>query len=114
MRALVRWSLSSFMITTPRPWRAEPSRRMSASRWLDAGLEIPGVDRLEARLIDREPEQPAAGHHHRGRRVRPHVAVGHQPQAVGGDHLDGTDARAGPGPPGGPLPDRFHLDVEAA
>src|SRR6266850_5256494 len=105
MRALVRWSLSSFMITTPRPWRAEPSRRMSPSRLLGRGLEIPGVDRLEARLIDREPQQPAAGLHDRGCCFRPHIAVGHQPQAIVGKHLDGTDARDGLELLGEPLPD---------
>src|SRR5262245_35655158 len=83
MRALVRWSDSSLTITTPRPCQGEPSRRMTLPRI----LEVAGVDGLEARLLDRQPLQAAAGVHHRRCRFWTHVAVGHQPPLLGAEHL---------------------------
>src|ERR1700704_2150918 len=114
MRMLVTWSETSFEITTPRPCQGEPSRCMTLSRLRFRILEIPGVDGLEARLLDREPEQPAAGRHHRRRSFRPHVAVRGEAPATGAGRLDLLDARHLRQPLGEPLPFRLHLDVEAA
>ena len=50
-------------------------------------LEEAGVDRIEARVVDRKPAQRAVGRHHRARRLRPHVAVGGQPIVVAPDPL---------------------------
>src|SRR5260370_1321748 len=56
-RMLVKWSATSFSVTTPTPFKAEPSRRMALS-FVDL-VEVGGVDRLEARLVDRKVREPA-------------------------------------------------------
>src|SRR5216684_3086188 len=112
MRTLVRWSLSSFNSTTPTPCRAEPSRRMALS-FLDL-VEVRGVDRLEAGLLDRQAQQAPAGADHRDRRFRAHVALGQQPHAIGANRLDLLHAGDRLEPLGEPLPLRLHLDAEAA
>src|ERR1700755_2144140 len=62
----------SLIVTTPKPCRAEPSRCMAFSFM---GLEVAGIDRLEARLLDRQPQQTAAGPDHRPGGVPADVAV---------------------------------------
>src|SRR2546430_3877419 len=110
-RMLVKWSAISFSVTTPKPCKAEPSRRMQLSL---VGLEVAGVNRLEARLLDRQTQQAPAGRHHRGRGLRPHVTGGQQSEAIGARrfHLshpgDRRDAF------GKALPFGFNLDAEAA
>src|SRR5580693_9373230 len=95
MRTLVRWSDSSLSMTTPRPEKAEPSRRMARSLphpLVGLVLEIAGVDRFEARLLDAEIFEPALHGDHLDRRFRPHVAVGVQPQLADARGLDAADA----------------------
>src|ERR1700760_4013210 len=97
MRTLVRWSDSSLSMTTPRPSKAEPSRRIARSflRGLGHGLvlEIAGVDRLEARLLDAQEFQAALHGDHFGGRFRPHVAIGMEPKLPDAGLFDAADAR---------------------
>src|SRR5882672_4532753 len=111
-RMLVKWSATSFSVTTPTPFKAEPSRRMALS-FVDL-VEVGGVDRLETRLVDRKVQEPSAGRDHRGRSFRPHVAVGHQPPAVLSRGLDRLHARHGREPLAQALPFRLDPDAEAA
>src|SRR5580700_11068979 len=94
MRTLVRWSDSSLSMTTPRPWKAEPSRCMKRSllHLAGLGLEVAGIDRLEARLLHAEEFQAALHGDDFIRRFRPHVAVGMQPQFADAGLLDTADA----------------------
>src|ERR1700730_16834458 len=94
MRTLVRWSDSSLSMTTPRPWKAEPSRCMKRSllHLAGLGLEVAGIDRLEARLLHAEEFQPALYGDDFIRRFRPHVAVRMQPQFADAGLLDAADA----------------------
>src|SRR5580700_409640 len=94
MRTLVRWSDSSLSMTTPRPWKAEPSRCMKRSllQLAGLGLEITGIDRFEARLLHAEEFQAALHGDDFIRRFRPHVAVGMQPQLADAGFLDTADA----------------------
>src|SRR5580700_9154487 len=94
MRTLVRWSDSSLSMTTPRPWKAEPSRRMKRSllHLAGLGLEITGIDRFEAGLLHAEEFQAALHGDDFVRRFRPHVAVGVQPQFADAGLLDAADA----------------------
>src|ERR1700692_5083001 len=94
MRTLVRWADSSLSMTTPRPWKAEPSRCMKRSllHLAGLGLEVAGVDRLEARLLHAEEFQPALHGNDFICRFRPHVAVGMQPQFADAGLLDTADA----------------------
>src|SRR5262245_22497610 len=110
MRALVRWSLSSLRNTTPSPCQGEPSRRMT----LSVVLEVAGVDRLQAGLLHRQPGEPAAGGHHRGRRLRAHVAFGEQPQPAAAHLFDGAHAWNLAQPVREPLALRLDLDRKAA
>src|SRR5262245_56870650 len=110
-RMLVKWSAISFSVTTPKPCKAEPSRCMTLSL---VGLEIAGVNRLEARLLDRQAQQAATGGDHGGGRFRPHIAVGKQQQAVCGRRLDLLHARDRRDPLRQPLPFGLHLDAEDA
>src|SRR5580700_5646349 len=55
-------------------------------------LKVAGVDRLEARLLHAEEFQPALHGHDFIRRLRPHVAVGMQPQFADTGFLDTADA----------------------
>src|SRR5580700_2006488 len=95
MRTLVKWSDSSLSMTTPRPWKAEPSRCMKRSLLqgrVGLGLEVAGIDRFEARLLNAEEFQPALHGDDFIRRFRPHVAVGVQPQFANAGLLDAADA----------------------
>src|ERR1700730_1395878 len=94
MRTLVRWSDSSLSMTTPRPWKAEPSRCMKRSflHLAGLGLEVAGIDRLKARLLHTEEFQAALHGDDFIRRFRPHVAVGMQAQFADAGLLDATDA----------------------
>src|SRR5580704_4618223 len=94
MRTLVRWSDSSLSMTTPRPWKAEPSRCMKRSllHLAGLGLEIAGIDRLEARFLHAEEFQAALHGDDFIRRLRSHVAVGVQPQFADPGLLDAADA----------------------
>src|SRR5262245_36691151 len=112
MRTLLRWSLSSLSITTPTPCKAEPSRCMALS--LMDLVEILGIDDLEARLLDRQPQQSPAGRDDGRCRLRPHVALGHEAQPIGPQHLNPLYAGDRPEALGQCLPLRFDLDAEAA
>src|SRR5437763_12289700 len=79
MRPEERWSESSFRKTTPTPRQGDPSRRIAHSM----GLEITGVDRFEARLLDGKVPQLSPRDDHRGRRFGAHVALGEEAEAVG-------------------------------
>src|ERR1700733_11886671 len=95
MRTLVRWSDSSLSMTTPRPEKAEPSRCMPRSlpgRVFGLGLEVAGVDRLEARFLHAEILETALHGDHFGGSFRPHVAIGVQPQFADAGVLDAADA----------------------
>src|SRR5262245_33519995 len=107
MRTLVRWSLSSLRMTTPRPWRAEPSRCMASSRQV---LEVAVVDHIETGGLDREPQQPAATCNHGCGRIRAHVALGVDAHVIGGWSFHRFHARYGPELVRKALP--FGLDVD--
>src|SRR5215469_9400425 len=79
MRAPVRKSASSLRNTTPAPRSAEPSRRMDLPSLRGKVLEIAVVDHFQARRLDVEPAEPAAGADHLRRRRGAHVAVGDDP-----------------------------------
>src|SRR5581483_5728928 len=94
MRALERWSDISLTVTVPSPWKGEPSRRIAHPLWFDwPRLEELLVDRLEARLVDRELAQRAIRRNDRTRRIRPHVVARRQAEAIRRDGLDLGDAR---------------------
>src|SRR5258708_28484954 len=102
IRMPVRWSDSSLSMTTPRPWKAEPSRCMKRSlpqSLAGLGLEVAGVDRLEARLLHAEEFQPALHGDHFVCRLWPHVAVGVHPQFAYAGLLDAAATRYEPKPP---------------
>src|ERR1700748_1613361 len=86
MRTLEMLSDSSLTKTVPRPWKADPSRRIARLRV--SGLERAGIDRLKAGLVDRQALQRPAGRDHGRRRIRPHVALGGHAVAVRRDRLD--------------------------
>src|SRR5258707_15866034 len=116
MRTLVRWSETSLMNTTPRPCSAEPSRRMLHS--LHAVVrcrvfEIAGVDRIQARFLDREAKQPPAGRDRRCRGLRAHVAIGGEAVAVWTGLLHPAHAGNTGKPLGQPLPFRLDVNVES-
>src|SRR5215475_9082467 len=110
-RMLVKRSAISFSVTTPKPCKADPSRRMELSL---VGLEVAGVNRLEARLLDRQAQEAPAGCDHRGRGFRPHVARGQQQEAVGARRFDLLHPGDRCDAFGKALPFGFHLDAEAA
>src|SRR5579863_726912 len=94
MRTLVRWSDSSLSMTTPSPENAEPSRCMAGSflqRFLGPGLEIAGIDRLEARLLDTEEFQAALHRDHLCGGFRAHVAIGGKSKLADAGFLDAAD-----------------------
>src|SRR5215831_2787949 len=103
-RMLVKRSAISFSVTTPKPCKADPSRRMELSF---VGLEVARVDRFEARLLDRQAQQPPAGRDHRRGSFRPHVVIGQQQKPVGVATLDPLHARDGGDPLRQPLPFGF-------
>src|SRR5436190_7916405 len=80
MRTLVTWSLSSLRTTTPRPWRAEPSRCMASSHHV---FEVAVVDLVKTGRLDRKPQQPAASGDHGCGCVRADVALGVDAHAIG-------------------------------
>src|SRR5260370_37611562 len=89
MRALDKWSASSFIVTAPRPCQGEPSRRMSRPLGFAVLLlEEARVDGLQARIVDREATQRSVGGDHGARCFRAHVAVGREPGAVRADPAD--------------------------
>src|ERR1700733_8503033 len=91
MRTLVRWSDSSLSMTTPRPEKAEPSRRMARPflhRLFGLVFEIAGVDGFEARLLDAEIFEPAMHRDHLGRGFRAYVAIGVKPKLADPRFLD--------------------------
>src|SRR4030095_4036966 len=93
MRTLVRWSLSSLRMTTPRPWRAEPSRCMASSRGV---LEVAVVDLVKTGRFHRQPQQPAPRRHHGCSRIRAHVALGVDAHVFGCHGLHRFHAWYGP------------------
>src|SRR5882724_4300011 len=107
MRTLVRWSLSSLRITTPRPWRAEPSRCMASSHHV---LEVAVVDLVKTGRLDRKPQQPATGCDHGRGRIRAHVALGVDAHVIAGHGLHRFHARYGPELVRKALP--FGLDID--
>src|SRR5579859_3578583 len=86
MRTLEMLSDSSLTNTVPRPWNAEPSRRITHPRF--RGLERASVDLLQARLVDRQPPQRSAHGNDGARRIGPHVALGGHAVAIGRQCLD--------------------------
>src|ERR1700688_2606957 len=96
MRTLVRWSDSSLSMTTPRPEKAEPSRRMAGPFQhgrFGPRLEIARIDCLEAWLLDAEEFEAALHRYHLGRRLRTHVAIGVKPELADAGFLNAADAR---------------------
>src|SRR5262245_14440737 len=90
MRALDRWSDSSFIITVPSPCQGEPSRRMTNSfTSLGLALEKPSVDRVEAGLVDGEPRQRRIGGNHHARGVGAHITGRIETIAIGTGALNG-------------------------
>src|SRR5947209_9003317 len=110
-RMLVKWSAISFSVTTPKPCRADPSRRMALSL---VGLEVARIDSLEARLLDRQPQQASTSSDHRRGCLRAHVVVRGQTPAASAHRLDLLHAGHGREPLREPLPFCFNLDTEAA
>src|ERR1700754_3683589 len=110
-RMLVKWSATSFRVTTPKPCKAEPSRRMTLSCM---GLEVAGIDRLEARLLDGQAQQAPTGRDDCGCCFGPHLAVGKKQPPVRPRRLHPLHARDRGNPLGEPLPFGFHFDAEAA
>src|SRR5262245_24855401 len=110
-RMLVKCSAISLTVTTPKPCKAEPSRRMELSFM---GLEVAYVDGLETRLLNRQAPQASTGRDHRCRSFRPHIVVGEEQEPVGVPGLDPLHARDRGDPLGKALPFRLHLDAEAA
>src|SRR5260370_28395105 len=77
MRALAKWSASSLSSTVPRPCQGEPSRRI-ANLPFHYGLllEEARVDRVKARIVDREARQRTIRRDDRPRRLGAHVVIG--------------------------------------
>src|SRR5262245_44460043 len=96
------------MNTTPRPCRAEPSRRIWHSLRTQI-LEVASVDRLKAWFLDGNAVQAPAARDHRGGSFRTHVPVRREPKAVHIDLLDTARSRHRGKALGQPL--SFRLDV---
>src|SRR5260370_11642895 len=77
MRALAKWSASSLSSTVPRPCQGEPSRCI-ANLPFRRGLllEEARVDRVKARIVDREARQRTIRRDDRPRRLGAHVVIG--------------------------------------
>src|SRR5207253_2705807 len=73
--------------------QGEPLRRVALSLLRGRVLEIPGVDCLQARLLDREAQKSAARGDDSSSRIWPHVAFGQKPHTVCARSLDGSHAR---------------------
>jgi hypothetical protein len=84
-RMLVKRSAISFSVTTPKPCNADPSRRMEFSF---VGLEVARIDRFEARLVDRQAQQPPPGPDHRSRGFRADIVIGQEQKPVAVPPLD--------------------------
>src|SRR5665213_4409898 len=114
MRALDRLSASSLTATLPTPWKGDPSRRMTGpSRGLALVLEVAGIDRLETRLVDREPSQRSLGANHGIGRVRPHVAIRRHAETIRPHRLDAGHAGYGREPSRQPCPVGLDFDHKA-
>src|SRR5262245_10254447 len=94
-------------MTTPRPWRAEPSRCMASSHHV---VEVAVVDHIETGRLDREPQQPTATCDHGRGRIRAHIALGVDAHVIGGRGLHRFHARYSPELVRKALP--FGLDVD--
>src|SRR5947208_16796785 len=77
-------------------------------------LIIPRVDRLQARLLDRKPQQPSASGNDCGRRLRTYIAFCEQPNPIGSDLLDRANTRNFGKMFREPLPFRLDFNIEAA
>src|SRR5665647_1277977 len=97
MRALARWSDNSLSVTTPRPCQGEPSRRIADLLFV---LEVTGVDRLQARLVERELLETAAGSHDFYGGFGAQIAVTGQTEAAGRRLHDATNPLQPRQPPG--------------
>src|SRR5882672_5946777 len=77
MRALSKWSARSLSRTVPRPCQGEPSRRI-ANLPFGCGLllEEARVDRVKARIVDREARQRTIRRDDRPRRLGAYVVIG--------------------------------------
>src|SRR6476659_1396509 len=103
-RRLVKRSAISFSVTTPKPCNADPSRRMELSF---VGLEVARIDRFEARLVDRQAQQPSAGRDHRRRGFRADIVISQQQKPVAVPPLDPLHAGDRGDPLGQSLPFGF-------
>src|SRR5258708_30245200 len=83
MRALSKWSASSLSSTVPRPCQGEPSRRI-ANLPFHCGLplEEARVDRIKARIVDRQARQRAIRRNDRPCRLGAHVVIGGEAVAL--------------------------------
>src|SRR5215471_20878795 len=98
MRTLEMLSVSSLTNTVPRPWKGEPSRRMTHISRCSA-LEVAGIVRFQCRLVHREPAQRSVDGDHRAGGVWTDVALGGHAEAVLRQRLDIGDAGDGGKPP---------------
>src|SRR5437764_13787100 len=73
-------------------------------------LEEPVIDRIKAWFIDGESPQRAVGRDHRSRRLRSHIALRSETEAVTPNRLDFCDARNRSKPPLQPASVCFHFD----
>src|ERR1700760_2029479 len=113
MRTLVRWSDSSFSMTTPRPEKAEPSRCIALSSCqglFGLCLEISIVDRFKARILNAQKLQASLHCNHFVGRFRPHVTVGMKAQFSNTGLLDTANARNECEPLGKPSTVGFDVD----
>src|SRR6185437_11697919 len=95
MRVLVRLSPSSFIITTPAPASADPSRRIAHS------LEITDIDVIEAGMAGFDAHEFAAGLNHRAGDCGAHILRRFNAEAVrrrrhAGDAFDPADGGGEP------------------
>src|SRR5262245_33447259 len=95
MRALVRWSDSSLTKTTLSPRQGEPSRRIAQPSLCRLALEVAVVDRIQARLLDRDAQQPTAAVDHRRSALGAYVGFGEQPHPSRRGLLHRTNAGHG-------------------
>src|SRR5664280_2470244 len=92
----------------PKPWSAEPSRRMTAILRV---LEIARVDGLKTGLIERKLLEPPAGSNHRGRGLSPQIAIAGHAETAGAGLRHAAHARQRRKMPGDAVAAvRFDLD----
>src|SRR5947209_9673281 len=87
MRTLVRLSSSSLSVTTPMPFKAEPSRRMAVS-FVRMLVEILTVDCLEAGLGNSEAEQTPPRRNHGSGGFGPDILLRQEQPAARARALD--------------------------